>query len=84
MVVYRGAKLRASDAKSISVGSYIQLLGFTSTSLQRSEAEKFMDSDSYLFEIHIDKGAQSEEEMKYDHGFVQINRYNLASKAFQK
>ena len=43
-----------------------------------------MDSDSFLIEIHINGGAQSEDDMKYDHGFVEINRYNLASKAFQK
>lgn len=53
MVVYRGAKLRNSDIRAIEIGAYIELLGFTSTSLNRSEAEKFMDGDSYLFEIHI-------------------------------
>ena len=58
MVVYRGAKLRNSDIKVLEVGSYIELLGFTSTSLKRSEAEKFMDGDSYLFEIHIEGGAE--------------------------
>ena len=43
-----------------------------------------MDGDSYLFEIHIDQGAENDEEMIYDHGYVEINRYNIASKAFQK
>ena len=38
MVVYRGAKLRNSDIKSLEVGSYIELLGFTSTSLKKAEA----------------------------------------------
>jgi len=38
MTVYRGAKLRNSDIKAIKVGSYIELLGFTSTSLKKSEA----------------------------------------------
>lgn len=56
IVVYRGAKLRNSDVKALAVGSYIELLGFTSTSLKRSEAEKFMDGDSFLFEIIIEKG----------------------------
>jgi len=52
-VVYRGTKLKKSDAKFIEngVGKYIELLGFTSTSLNRNVAKGFMDSDSYLFEI---------------------------------
>ncbi len=36
IVTYRGAKLRNNDAASLEVGSYIELLGFTSTSLKRS------------------------------------------------
>jgi hypothetical protein len=32
---YRGAKLRRNDVKSLRVGSLIELLGFTSTSLKR-------------------------------------------------
>lgn len=36
MVTFRGAKLRNNDVKAIEVGSYIELLGFTSTSLKRS------------------------------------------------
>jgi hypothetical protein len=60
MVVYRGTKLRNSDTKTLEVGSYIELLGFTSTSLSKKEAEKFMDQDSYLFEIHIQEGAKNE------------------------
>lgn len=59
MIVYRGTKLRNSDIKTLTVGSYIELLGFTSTSLKKKEAEKFMDGDSFLFEIHIDKGAEN-------------------------
>lgn len=35
-ITYRGAKLRNSDVKSLSIGSYIELLGFTSTSLKKS------------------------------------------------
>ncbi len=38
MIVYRGAKFRNSDIKSLQVGKYLELLGFTSTSLQRSQA----------------------------------------------
>ena len=61
MVVYRGAKLKRSDFKSLEVGSYIELLGFTSTSLSIEVAKKFMDNDAYLFEIHIDNCAVSEQ-----------------------
>jgi hypothetical protein len=84
MTVYRGAKFRPTDIKGLQVGSYLELLGFSSTSLQRSEAQKFMDSDSYLLEINIQSGADTEKEMTYDHGYVEINRYALAANAFQK
>ena len=43
-----------------------------------------MDSDSYLFQILIEAGAQNKEEEFYDHGYVEINKYALASKAFEK
>lgn len=48
MKTYRGSKLRNSDVENLRIGSYIELLGFTSTSLKREQAEKFMDNDSYL------------------------------------
>jgi len=83
MVTYRGAKLRSSDVKALQIGSYIELLGFTSSSLKKSEAEKFMDNDSYLIEIQVEKAAENENEQLYDHGFVEINRYGLASESFQ-
>jgi hypothetical protein len=50
---YRGAKLRNSDVKSLKLGSLIELLGFTSTSLNKEQALKFMDNDSYLIEIIV-------------------------------
>jgi hypothetical protein len=50
-IAYRGARLRRSDVKSLRVGSLIELLGFTSTSLRQEQAQKFMDNDSYLIEI---------------------------------
>lgn len=52
-MAYRGAKLRNIDVNALKVGSLIELLGFTSASLTRSEAQKFMDNDSYLIEIHV-------------------------------
>ena len=33
MITYRGAILRNSDVHALKIGSYIELLGFTSTSL---------------------------------------------------
>ena len=48
MKTYRGSKLRNSDVQNLQIGGYIELLGFTSTSLKREQAEKFMDNDSYL------------------------------------
>jgi hypothetical protein len=38
-----------------------------------------MDNDSYLIEIIVENNAETEEEMVYDHGFVEINRYGLAN-----
>lgn len=35
MITYRGAKLRNNDVKALQIGSYIELLGFTSTSLKK-------------------------------------------------
>lgn len=42
-----------------------------------------MDNDSYLFEIVVEVGGEGEEEMLYDHGFVEINRFGLANEAFK-
>lgn len=42
-----------------------------------------MDNDSYLIEIIVENKAETEEEMVYDHGFVEINRYGLANEAYK-
>ncbi len=42
-----------------------------------------MDNDSYLIEIIVDSFAESEDELMYDHGFVEINRYGLANAAYK-
>jgi hypothetical protein len=39
----------------------IELLGFTSTSLKKGQAQKFMDNDSYLIEIVVETTASNEE-----------------------
>ena len=80
---YRGAKLRNSDVKSLQIGSLIELLGFTSTSLKREQAQKFMDNDSYLIEIIVETTASNEEELDFDHGFIDINQQKLAEAAFE-
>lgn len=54
-----------------------------STSKSKESAEKFTDSDGYLFVIHIKERVLSEKYERYDHGFVDINRYKLAGKEFQ-
>lgn len=75
--------MRNSDVKCLKVGSFIELLGFTSTSLNRRQAEKFMDNDSYLIEIHVNIRPKNDIELDYDHGFIEVNRYGLAAQAFQ-
>jgi hypothetical protein len=45
---YRGCKLKLSEVNSLAKGSYIELLGFASSSLDKNIALKFMDGDSYL------------------------------------
>jgi hypothetical protein len=57
---YRGARLRNSDVKSLKIGSLIELLGFTSTSLKQQQAQKFMDNDSYLIEIVVETTAAND------------------------
>ena len=58
LVCYRGSTLRKSDVERLKVGGFVELLGFTSTSVSRREAEKFMrGSDSYLIEIIVETRA---------------------------
>jgi hypothetical protein len=56
------------------------MYGFMSTSKSLKSASKFTDRDGYIFVIHIKAREISEKYRKYDHGFVDINRYNLATK----
>lgn len=67
----------------LKAGDFIEMFGFMSTSKSRESAEKFTDSDGYLFVIHIKERTLSEKYESYDHGFVDINRYKLAGKEFQ-
>jgi hypothetical protein len=46
--------------KSLKIGSLIELLGFTSTSLKQQQAQKFMDNDSYLIEIVVETTAAND------------------------
>jgi len=54
-----------------------------STSKSRASAEKFTDKDGYIFVIEVKEREMKKKYEKYDHGFVDINRYNLASSQFQ-
>jgi hypothetical protein len=56
------------------------MFGFMSTSKSRESAEKFTDSDGFIFVINIKERVMSEKYDKYDHGFVDINHYKLAGR----
>jgi len=50
----------------------------TSKSIER--AKDFVDRDGYLFVIHVKKRKIDIDRFKnFDHGFVDINRYGLAT-----
>jgi hypothetical protein len=51
---YRGAKLKGAEVNALAIGSYVELLGFTSSSLDRTVAMRFMDEDSYLIVIEAE------------------------------
>lgn len=59
------------------------MYGFMSTSKSLKSASKFTDRDGYIFVIQVKAREISEKYRKYDHGFVDINRYSLATKQFQ-
>jgi len=58
------------------------MYGFMSTSKSLKSASKFTDRDGYIFVIHVKEREISDKYSKYDHGFVDINRYKLAMKEF--
>ncbi len=53
-----------------------------STSKNLNRAKQFCDRDGYIFVISVPELTIPERFNKYDHGFVDINKYNLASKEF--
>lgn len=53
MELYRGAKLKMRDFKSLQPGVFIEMYGFMSTSKSLDSAKKFTDKDGYLFIIHV-------------------------------
>ncbi len=58
------------------------MLGFMSTSKNLNRAKQFCDRDGYIFVISVPELTIPERFNKYDHGFVDINKYKLASKEF--
>ncbi len=55
-----------------------------STSKSLDSAKKFTDKDGYLFVIHVPEREIPQKWSSYDHGFVDINKYKLASAEFMK
>lgn len=60
------------------------MYGFMSTSKSLQSAKKFTDKDGYIFVIHVQEREIPLKWDKYDHGFVDINKYKLASSQFVK
>jgi hypothetical protein len=60
------------------------MYGFMSTSKSLDSAKKFTDKDGYLFVIHVPEREIPQKWSSYDHGFVDINKYKLASAEFMK
>ena len=83
MTLYRGAKLKKRDYQGLQPGDYIEMFGFMSTSKSLTSAQKFTDKDGYIFVIEVKGGEMPAKYDLYDHGFVDINRYNLAGKVFE-
>lgn len=84
MELYRGAKLKTRDFKSLEPGVFIEMYGFMSTSKSLESAKKFTDKDGYIFVIHVREMDIPVKWDKYDHGFVDINANKLATGAFEK
>lgn len=58
------------------------MFGFMSTSKNLERAKQFCDRDGYIFVINVPALTIPEKFNKYDHGFVDINKHQLASKEF--
>jgi hypothetical protein len=43
-----------------------------------------MDQDSYLIVIDVDEDKPSKDDDKYSHGYVDINKYDLAKDSFHQ
>lgn len=53
MTLYRGAKLKLRDFKSLQPGVFIEMYGFMSTSKSLESAKKFADQDGYIFVVQV-------------------------------
>jgi hypothetical protein len=85
MTLFRGCKLSKKDFNQLKPGVFVEMFGFMSTSKSEERALDFVDRDGYLFVIHVKKrNANLEKFRNFDHGFVDINRYGLASSEYSK
>lgn len=86
MTLYRGCKLSKKDFKHLNKpGVFVEMLGFMSTSKSEERAKDFVDRDGYMFVIHVKRRKLDLNRFKnFDHGFVDINRYGLASIEFSR
>ena len=80
--LYRGAKLRKRDFNNLANDTYIEMLGFMSTSKNLERAKEFTDKNGYLFVVEVPSMEISEKHDSYDHGFVDINENKLAPEKY--
>lgn len=84
MTLYRGAPLSRSDFKTLQPGNFVELLGFISTSKSYEKAKGFLDrKDSYMLVFRIKKIEIKKNLKIFDHGYVDINMYDIAEKHFK-
>lgn len=72
--------MRLRDFQCLSPGVFIEMFGFMSTSKNLERAKEFCDRDGYIFIITVPSLTIPRKFDKYDHGFVDINKNDLASK----
>jgi hypothetical protein len=57
------------------------MFGFMSTSKNFEAAKNFIGDEGYMFVIHIPQKRIPKKYRDYNHGFVDINKFNLQEKA---
>lgn len=83
--LYRGAPVKKGELNLLKKGSYIELLGFVSTSKnEQIVREKFLTkSDYYLFVITVRPVKLNVQTKMLDNGFVDLAMFGIAPEEYQ-